>query len=162
MFAVGSFWKPRRIVNVLVKAQSKAVAMKIAPFIVPLFVLVGCASAPSPSPRAEAASHVKPIISALRAYHRDAGDYPRQLDDLRPRYLRADIPLYDYSDQEHIWLCSYIRVDQNDYSLQFYTEPCSQAIYNNGKFVEADGPAFSVLRSSTSPSPPPQSRTIWQ
>jgi hypothetical protein len=114
--------------------------MKITPFIVPLFVLVGCASAPSP--RAEAASHVKPIIAALQTYHDDSDDYPRQLDELRPHYIRADVPFHDDTDAKHIWYCFYDRVDQDHYSLQFYTAPCSEVIYKNGKFIAACGPAF--------------------
>ena len=114
--------------------------MKITLIIIPIFMLVGCASAPSP--RAEATSRVKLIMAALQAYHHDSGDYPQQLDQLRPHYLRADVPFDEHTDAKHIWHCFYDRVDQNHYSLQFYTAPCSEAIYQNGKFIAASGPAF--------------------
>lgn len=114
--------------------------MKVILPVILLSVLVGCASAPSP--QAEATSHVRPIIAALQAYHHESGDYPQQLDGLRPHYLRADVPFHDNTDTKHIWYCFYDRVDQNHYSLQFYTPPCSEAIYKNGKFIAAHGPAF--------------------
>ena len=103
-------------------------------------VLVGCASAPSP--KVEAASHVRPIIAALQAYHRESGDYPQQLEGLLPHYLRADALFRNNTDAKHIWHFFYDRVDQNHYSLQFVTSPCSEAIYKNGKFIAAYGPAF--------------------
>jgi len=118
----------------------KTIAMKAILPIILIFVLVGCASAPSP--QAEATSHVRPIIVALQAYHRDSGDYPQQLDGLRPNYIRADLLFYNNTDTKDIWYCSYDRVDPNHYSLQFYTSPCSEAIYKNGKFISAYGPAF--------------------
>jgi hypothetical protein len=108
----------------------KSIAMKITPLVISLFVLVGCAAAPSP--RAEATSQVKPIVAALQAYHHDSGDYPRQLDELRPHYLRTDVPFHNSTETKPIWYCFYDRVDQNHYSLQFYTTPCSEAIYKNG------------------------------
>lgn len=105
-----------------------------------LFVLVGCASVPSRQAKAD--SRVRPFISALEAYHRDTGDYPQQLDELRPQYVRADIPLHDNTDAKDVWYCFYDRVDRNHYSLRLYSSPCSEAVYNNGKFIAAYGPAF--------------------
>ncbi|MGH7971094.1 MAG: hypothetical protein ACREIC_20420 [Limisphaerales bacterium] len=102
-------------------------------------VLVGCATAPSP--QADAASRVRPVIAALKAYHHDRRDYPQQLDELRPHYLRADVPFYDNTNVKHIWRCLYNRVDQNNYSLGFYSNPCSEAMFDkNGKFIAGYGP----------------------
>ena len=117
----------------------KIITVKAIPLIILLFVLVGCASAPSP--QTKATSRVRPIVVALQTYHRDTGDYPQQLGDLRPHHVRADVA-FDNWDVEHIWHIYYQRVDRNNYALQFYTPPCSEAVYKNGKFIAAYGPAF--------------------
>jgi hypothetical protein len=117
----------------------KTAALKIMLPVILVSVLAGCVSARSP--QARATSRVGPIAAALRAYHHETGDYPHQLEELRPRYLRADVSFFD-DTTNHIWYCFYDRVDRNNYSIQFYTPPCSEAIYKNGSFTEAYGPAF--------------------
>jgi hypothetical protein len=102
--------------------------------------LIGCASASAP--RASAIARAKPFVVALKAYHRDTGDYPQQLADLRPQYLPADVPIYDNSDARHSWLLNYQRVDQNDYKLYLDSSPCSQAMFTNGMFVAGYGPNY--------------------
>jgi hypothetical protein len=113
---------------------------KIAPFVISLFVLVGCAS--TSSPQAEAASHARPVIAALRAYHHKFNDYPQRLDDLRPRYLAADVPLYEHNDPKHSWLIIYERADQYNYTIYLDSSPCSQATFKDGTFVAGYGPNF--------------------
>jgi hypothetical protein len=121
------------------ESNAKTMTMKAILPIVLLSVLVGCAS--PPSPQTEATSRVRPIVTALQAYHRDTGDYPQQLGELHPRYARADVP-FDHSDENHIWRIFYQRVDRNNYALRFNTPPCSEAVYKNGTFIAAYGPAF--------------------
>jgi hypothetical protein len=108
--------------------------------IIPLFVLVGCASAPSP--QAEATSHTMPFITALQAYHHKFGDYPQQLDELRPQYLAADILIYNNRDVRHSWFLSYERIDQNNYMIYLDSTPCSQAMFKDGTFIAGYGPNF--------------------
>jgi hypothetical protein len=114
--------------------------MKIIPYLALLSFLVGCASAPSPE--SKAASRVRPVIAALNAYHHGTGDYPRQLDELRQGYVRADVPFRDNGDVKHPWVLVYHRVDQQNYKLCLDLTPCSQAVYENGKFIAANGPVF--------------------
>lgn len=108
--------------------------------IIPLFMLVGCAS--TPSPQAEAASHVRPIVAALQAYHRESGDYPEELAGLRPQYLPADVLVYDNSNARHSWFLHYQRIDQNHYMLYLDSTPCSQAVFKDGTFTAGYGPNF--------------------
>ena len=114
--------------------------MKVILPVVLLSVIVGCASAPSP--QAEATSHVRPIITALQSYHRESGDYPQQLDDLRLHYLQANVPLYDNRDAKHHWVLIYQRVDQNSYKLFVDSTPCSQTVFKDGTFIAGYGPNF--------------------
>jgi hypothetical protein len=113
--------------------------MKVIPPVILLSMIVGCASAPSP--QAEATSHVKPIIAALHAYHRESGDYPQQLDELRPHYLRAGVPLYDNRDAKP-WALIYQRVNRTSYKLYVDSTPCSQAVFKDGTFIAGYGPNF--------------------
>lgn len=119
--------------------------MKVKLFILCLVLILnvmlsGCASAPSP--RAVAAARTKPFIVALEAYHRDTGDYPAQLDDLRPRYLAVDVPWYDQKDLAHVWEIAYVRVNRDSYKLDFDSSPCSQAVFENGRLTWAGGPNY--------------------
>jgi hypothetical protein len=121
--------------------------------IVLLSLVVGCAS--DPSPRAKAISLAKPIIAALQAYHRETGDYPRQLGELRPRYVQNDMHFYvstdgkssglvyplPYKDGKYVALC-YQRLSQGHYELYLNTPPCSQAVYIDGEFMAGYGPVF--------------------
>jgi len=128
------------IANVLVKNNVETVAVKYLLVIVPVFALIGCASAPSP--QAEATSHTRPFIAALQAYHDKFSDYPRQLDDLRPRYLAADTLVYNNRDVRHSWSLGYERIDRNNYMLYLDSTPCSQAVFKDGTFVAGLGPNF--------------------
>jgi hypothetical protein len=103
--------------------------------------LIGCVS--PQSPRAQAAARAAPFVAALKAYHRDTGDYPWQLDELGPHYVSAKVPLYDARDLEHLWRLEYQRVSADDYSLALYSAPCSQVVFDKeGKCVAAGGPNF--------------------
>ena len=114
--------------------------MKILLLIIPLFVLVGCAS--ESGPKTKAVSCAKPVMAALQGYHHAFGDYPQQLDGLRPQYLAVDIPLYDNSDVRHSWFLIYQRVDRNNYTLYLDSAPCSQAVFKDGVYVAGYGPNF--------------------
>lgn len=104
-------------------------------------VLAGCASAPSP--QVEASSRVKPIVVALKAYHHDTGDYPKQLDDLRPHYIRTDVIFFDHTDAKQTWVCLYHRIDRDNYSLGLYSGPCSEALFDKeGRFIAGYGPNY--------------------
>lgn len=106
-------------------------------------IFSGCASAPSP--KAVTMARTKPFIVALKAYHRDTGDYPQQLDDLRPRYLAANVSERgSYVDADHVWLVSYKRVDRDNYKLSLYSGPCSMAEFENGRLVDTGGPYYST------------------
>jgi hypothetical protein len=117
----------------------KTIAIKIALFVIPFFALVGCAS---PSSQQEAISHVRPFTAALQAYHHKFNDYPQQLDELRPRYLGADVPIFDRTDPRHRWFLWYERADQDNYTIYLDTSPCSQAVFKDGTFVAGYGPNF--------------------
>lgn len=136
------------VANIPEKNNVETVTMKNLFIIIPLFALVGCAS--SPSQRAEAASHTKPFIAALQAYHHKFGDYPQQLDDLRPRYLAADIPIYNNSDAKHSWFLGYVRIDENNYIIDLDSTPCSQAVFKDGTFVAGYGPMSAVTSKPAS------------
>jgi hypothetical protein len=114
--------------------------MKTALFIIPLFVFIGCVS-PS-SPKAKATSSARPFMAALQAYHHKFYDYPQQLDDLRPKYLAANVSIYDHNDPKRPWILSYKRADQDNYTIYLMTTHCSQAVFKNGTFVAGDGPVF--------------------
>jgi hypothetical protein len=110
--------------------------------ILPTVLLIICAACASPpSPRAEAQSRTQSVVKALAAYHHDVGDYPPELSDLRGRYIATGFS-FDNWDARHTWHIVYSRTDRNSYSLQFYTPPCSMALYTNGQFVAFYGPAF--------------------
>jgi hypothetical protein len=88
-------------------------------------------------------ARTKPFIVALAAYHRDTGDYPRQLDDLRPHYLAVNVSERgSYVDAAHIWLVSYERVNRDNYKLSLYSDPCSMAVFENGRLVDTGGPNY--------------------
>ena len=113
--------------------------MKIASFAISLLLLVGCAS-PS-SPRAKATS------SCLAVYGRIAGissqvlnDYPKQLDDLRPKYCDTDVPWHGHYDLKYPWFLWYERKDQDNYTIYLDTIQCSQAVFKNGTFVATASP----------------------
>jgi hypothetical protein len=114
--------------------------MKTVPFIGLFLVLFGCAS--TPSSKSEAISHTRPFITALKAYHHQFGDYPKELDELRPKFLAADILIYDNQDARHSWFLGYQRIDKNHYAIDLDSAPCSQAVFNNGTFVAGYGPNF--------------------
>lgn len=81
----------------------------------------------------------KPFIIALKAYHGDTGDYPRRLDDLRPRYLAANVPLHgNRTNATQVWELTYERVNQDRYKLYLYFVPCTQVMFENGRFVGAN------------------------
>ena len=105
-----------------------------------LSMLVGCVS--TPSPRAQAAAHVRPMIAALQVYHRQTGDYPQQLNDLRPKYLGVAVPCHDWNDGRHSWTANYQRVDRNHYQLNLNSTPCSLAVFRDGALVAAMGPNY--------------------
>jgi hypothetical protein len=128
-------------------------AMKATLPLVFLSVLVGCASAPSPAPRA--AAHWHSVIAALKLYHEEVHDYPKRLVDLHPYYLSVDIPLHDekypaslrqiwstyrqldpqwaptYQRLEKDYFISYRRIGQDNYSLQ---------LFNRGRLVTVATP----------------------
>lgn len=106
-------------------------------------VLFGCAAVPPPG--ATAMAQVKPFLAALDAYHRKTGDYPKQLDDLRPAYLETNIPSYNYKEPK-IWFLDYQRISRNDYKLYLSSVPCSQAIFEDGRFVAGYGPNYTRTR----------------
>src|SRR5579859_7374015 len=115
--------------------------MRIILFSILFSLLVGCASAPSPPEKATL--HARPFITALKAYHRDKGDYPLQLDELSPYYVRAGTPIRDYSDVKHIWSLQYGRIDRDNYWLHLYSSPCSVAVFDqSGKFTKGYGPNY--------------------
>ena len=125
--------------------------MKTTLFMVLLSLVVGCAS--DPSPRATASSLAEPIIAALQAYHRETGDYPRQLAELRPRYVLSDAHFYVSTDGKSSGMVTpfkdgkyvamhYERVSPGHYELYLNTPPCSQAVYIYGEFIAGYGPVF--------------------
>jgi hypothetical protein len=105
-------------------------------------IFSGCASAPSP--KAVTMARTKPFIVALTAYHRDTGDYPQKLDDLRPSYLGVNVSERgSYVDAAHIWLVyGYERVNRDNYKLSLYSDPCSVAEFENGRLVNTGGPYY--------------------
>lgn len=104
-------------------------------------MFLGCVS--TPSPKATAAARTKPYIVALKAYHRDTGDYPQQLDELRPRYLGVKVPWHgNAKDADRYWVVFYEKVDRNNYRLNIYSAPCSLAVFENGRLVSVMGPYY--------------------
>ncbi len=123
------------------EGQTMAMKLILSAFcVILLFALAGCAS--PPSPQAEAKAHVHPLITALKTYHRQTGDYPPQLDDLRPHYLSAEVPFHDWNIPRHSWTVYYQRMDQNNYKLYLNSSPCSRADFVNGTLVATIGPNY--------------------
>jgi len=115
--------------------------MKLLLLSVVFLSFMGCASAPSR--KAQAASRVKPVIAALNSYHKETRDYPQQLEELRPRYLSANVRYFDSTNAKHIWRVQYTRIDNNKYWVAVYMAPCSQAVFDaKGNVTSASGPAF--------------------
>jgi hypothetical protein len=102
--------------------------------------LLGCSLVRSP--QVTAIARVKPFVTGLEAYHRKTGDYPQTLDDLYPRYVPANVSWYNNEDHRHIWVIGYEKVSPDDYKLFLDSSPCSQAIFENGRFVWGGGPNY--------------------
>jgi len=116
--------------------------MKTILFLMPLSILVGCAT--PPSPQAKAASHASPLLAALKEYHRKTGDYPQRLDELRPDYIGANVVFGDHRDAARSWTLIYQRGNRNHYELYLDCTPCSQAVYLDGELMAGYGPVFSA------------------
>ena len=96
---------------------------------------------PKTTARVKASSRVKPVIAALDVYHREHGGYPATLDELRPRYLSADIPLEEKTERGVRWGLHYKRPAPDAYELLF-EDAYSDALYKNGKLVSATSNPF--------------------
>ena len=87
-------------------------------------LFAGCQTtptAPQPTPDQIAYGEASVVIKALQRFRRDSGHYPAHLDELKPKYLAAE--LYNTSDQyilTQAGTClAYAHINASAYKLTF-------------------------------------------